>query len=157
MSSSGQCVSRRRARWSWGLSVLGLLVGVLGMHGLAPGGGVPGHSRPTHMTHATDTPTYTTTYTTHMTRSTHTTAVTALGAQAPDGCAGDGHCDGGHVRHADSACASGAVSGGPELPALVPDPVPVAGCGDAARTYAAEAPDGARAPPSLAELQLLRI
>ncbi|EHN77920.1 hypothetical protein SMCF_2546, partial [Streptomyces coelicoflavus ZG0656] len=61
------------------------------------------------------------------------------------------------LRHADAMCASGAVSDGPVLPAPVPDPVPVVGCDGIVRAYAAAAPDGARAPPSLAELQLLRI
>lgn len=126
------------------VAVLGLLVGLLGMHGLAPGGALPG-ARSAHaaaMPEAQDRP---------------------GGGQGVvlvdgDGCSGDdGHCGGGHVRHADVTCASGAVSSGPVLPALVADPrlvvVPVrAGC-----AYAGAGPDGGRAPPSLAELQLLRI
>ncbi|MFE9623391.1 DUF6153 family protein [Streptomyces sp. NPDC006527] len=113
------------------LGVLGLLVGLLGMHGLAPGGTVHEHAS-SHLTAA---------------------AVTV----AHDGCGDGGHCGGGHLRHADATCASGAVSGAPELPALVPDPssplVPArAACADAAADQ-----DGARAPPSLSELQLLRI
>ncbi|POX53735.1 hypothetical protein C3489_14855 [Streptomyces sp. Ru71] len=118
---------------SWRVvAVLGLLVGLLGMHALAPGGAMPerhGHA-----------------------------GSRAAVVLVEDGCAGDdGHCGGGHARHADVTCASGAVSGGPVLPALVADPgavvVPVrSGCG-----YIGAAPDGARAPPSLAELQSLRI
>ncbi|MCD9872934.1 DUF6153 family protein [Streptomyces sp. NR30] len=100
------------------------------MHGLAPGGGIViGHSAPRHMT-----------------------AVAALRGD----CAGD-DCGGGHVHHADRTCASGALSGGPTLPALVADPVAVPAPCDAPCPYAGTAPDGARAPPSLAELQLLRI
>ncbi len=74
------------------------------------------------------------------------------------GCSqNDGSCGGGHLQHADAVCASGAVSDGPVLPAPVPDPVPVVVGDGIVRAYAADAPDGARAPPSLAELQLLRI
>jgi hypothetical protein len=119
-------------RWR-ALLVLGLLAGLLGMHALAPGGvmGHGGHERVSHMT---------------------------VMATAYDGCSGDdGHCGGDHVHHADATCASGAVSGGPALPALVPDPVPVPAAAHTAGSRPATAPDGARAPPDLAELQLLRI
>jgi hypothetical protein len=68
-----------------------------------------------------------------------------------------GSCGGGHLQHADAVCASGAVSDGPVLPAPVPDPVPVVVSDGTVHGYAADAPDSARAPPSLAELQLLRI
>ncbi|MEV7073727.1 DUF6153 family protein [Streptomyces sp. NPDC093990] len=112
------------------LLLLGLLVGVLGMHALAPGGGTGGHED----------------------GSAHMTAALAVA----DTVCHDG-CGSGHLHHADATCASGAVSGGPVLPALVPDP-----SGDSPSTVdlscrTAGAPDGARAPPSLAELQLLRI
>ena len=109
--------------------VLGLLAGLLAMHGLAPGGGVVEHSAARHMT----------------------AAVAVHGD-----CTGD-DCGGGHAHHADQTCASGALSGGPTLPALVADPVAVPALSDAPCPYAGTAPDGARAPPSLAELQLLRI
>ncbi|MFF9768824.1 DUF6153 family protein [Streptomyces sp. NPDC014636] len=114
------------------LSVLAVLIGLLGMHALAPGGA--GHAE-------------------HI-RSGH--GAVALGVM-DDGPGGDGHCGGGRLHHADPTCASGAVSDGPQLPApglaatdaAVPSVVP--------RPCAVAAPDGARAPPSLAELQLLRI
>ncbi|WP_221268163.1 DUF6153 family protein [Streptomyces sp. TLI_185] len=109
--------------------VLGLLAGVFAMHGLAPGGGVVEHSAARHMT----------------------------AAVAVDGSCAGGDCGGGHAHHADQTCASGALSGGPTLPALVADPVAVPALSDAPCPYAGTAPDGARAPPSLAELQLLRI
>ncbi|MEV6959509.1 DUF6153 family protein [Streptomyces sp. NPDC051207] len=111
--------------------MLGLLAGVLAMHGLAPGEVQGSHGAAQHH---------------HAAPATTPTPETAC----PDG-------GGGHPRHADPACAAGAVSGGPVLPAPVPDPVPAVVRADAVRAYAAEAPDGARAPPSLAELQLLRI
>ncbi|MFF7472035.1 DUF6153 family protein [Streptomyces sp. NPDC008092] len=121
---------RRRA-----LLVLALLAGLFGMHALAPGGAVGMHGG-------------------------HERAVsrTAVVVTVYDGCSGhDGHCGGDHAHHADATCASGAVSGGPVLPAPVPDPVPVLTGDGLAPSCPAVAPDGARAPPDLAELQLLRI
>ncbi|MFF0087622.1 DUF6153 family protein [Streptomyces canus] len=103
------------------------------MHALAPGGLHPhAHERvePQHMT----------------------AVVSTL-----DGCSGDGNCGGGHLQHADPTCMSGAVPGGPALPALVPDPMALSVHADTVSSYAAGTPDGARAPPSLAQLQLLRI
>ncbi|GAA3124756.1 DUF6153 family protein [Streptomyces echinatus] len=115
------------------LSVLAVLIGLLGMHALGPGGGAA------HAEHA---------------RGGHRTV--ALGAM--DDCpGGDGHCGGGLLHHADPSCASGAVYGGPQLPAPGPAPASAAVPSTAPRPCAAPAPDGARAPPSLAELQLLRI
>jgi hypothetical protein len=132
------------------LCVLGLLAGLLGMHGLAPGGGVPQqtHAQQTHapQTHARQTPA-------PQIHSRQTHALQTHSQVMPYG-----HCGDGSVQHADATCASGAVSGGPVLPPLVPDPVPVAvGEGGAVRAFAVVEPDSARAPPSLAELQLLRI
>ncbi|MEU1510895.1 DUF6153 family protein [Streptomyces sp. NPDC005811] len=125
--------------WRRAVCVLGLLVGLLGMHGLAPGGVASAHAEPRPMTAVA-------------------AVVSVASAEGHDGCAGDeGHCGGGHARHADSTCASAAVSGGPVLPGLLPDPAPVAVPDETPCPYAAAAPDGARAPPSLAELQLLRI
>ncbi|MER6287916.1 DUF6153 family protein [Streptomyces sviceus] len=112
------------------LLLLGLLVGVLGMHALAPGGGMGGHEG----------------------RSGHrVTAAAVVDTVCHDGCGS------GHLHHADATCTSGAVSGGPALPALVPDPSgsTPGTVGLCAQTAAAQ--EGARAPPSLAELQLLRI
>lgn len=111
--------------------VLALLAGLFGMHALAPGGAVEARSAP----------------------SPYMTVASGL----HDDCPGDGHCGGGHVQHADQTCASGAVSGGPSLPALVADPMAVPVRPDTVCPYAGTAPDGARAPPDLAELQLLRI
>lgn len=116
-------------RWR-ALLVLGLLAGLLAMHALAPGGAVHEYTGPQHMAAAVD---------------------------SADDCHGDGDCGGGHLQHADATCMAAAVSGGPAMPALVPDPVAVPPHADTMCPYAAAAPDGARAPPSLAELQLLRI
>jgi hypothetical protein len=112
------------------LLLLGLLIGVLGMHALAPVGGTGGHEG----------------------GSAHIAKV----AVVVDTVCHDG-CGSGHLHHADATCASGALSGGPALPALLPDPSGSStGTADlSCQTTAAQ--EGARAPPSLAELQLLRI
>lgn len=117
------------------LLVLGLLIGLLAMHGLAPGGGLDGHEDG---------------------RSAHMAPVAVSVAVGIDEPCHDG-CGSGHLHHADPTCASGAVSGGPALPALVPDPGATAVRDDAPCPEAVTSQDGARAPPSLAELQLLRI
>ncbi|WP_328560223.1 DUF6153 family protein [Streptomyces coelicoflavus] len=154
MRSPEQHVPRPPAWWWRAVCVLGLFAGLLGMHGLAPGGGLPEHSA--GHPHASTAPMAAATG-----RATHTPSAASptMGAGAAHaGCPqDDGSCGGGHLQHADAVCASGAVSDGPVLPAPVPDPVPVVGCEGTVRAYAVDAPDGARAPPSLAELQLLRI
>ncbi|WP_208030941.1 DUF6153 family protein [Streptomyces cyanogenus] len=121
---------RRRHR---ALLVVALLAGLLGMHALAPGGGIAhaGHAPAAH---------------------------TAVSVTAPDDCPdGAGHCGGHRLHHADPSCASGALDGGPQLPAPAPDPVAVVAPAPRPCPGPATAPDGARAPPDLAELQVLRI
>ncbi|MEV5901936.1 DUF6153 family protein [Streptomyces sp. NBC_00015] len=138
MRSREQQHPARPPVWRWrALLVLGLLAGLLAMHALSPGGTVHEHAVPRHSA---------------------AVSVSAVSVSAHEDCAGDGgDCGGGHLHHADPTCQAAAVSGAPALPALVPDPVTVPVRADAVRSYAAEDPDGARAPPSLAELQLLRI
>lgn len=120
-------------RWR-ALLVLALLAGLMGMHALAPGAAV-----------ADDHP--------------HTPPpMAAVSVSATHGdCAGEGHCGSGHITHADATCSAASVSGGPSLPALVPDLVAGVVRDASPRAYAGSDPEGARAPPSLAELQLLRI
>ncbi|MFE0350156.1 DUF6153 family protein [Streptomyces griseoluteus] len=118
-------------RRSPALLVLAVLVGLLGMHALAPVGG-PGHPEHARAVHA------------------------GVVLDTPGDCP-DGHCGGHRLHHADPACASGAVSGGPELPKPAAGPAGGPEPCDDPRIRTATAPDGARAPPSLAELQLLRI
>ncbi|MCZ0990542.1 DUF6153 family protein [Streptomyces diastatochromogenes] len=67
------------------------------MHALGPGGGT-GHAE-----HA---------------RAAHTMVTVIAHDDCPEGA---GHCGGHRMHHADPTCASGAVNGGPHLPALVPD------------------------------------
>ncbi|MFH8536676.1 DUF6153 family protein [Streptomyces tendae] len=161
-SSTEQHVPGPPVRWRLAVCVLGLLAGLFGMHGLAPAGGLPEHSAghpyasaapAAAAAHGTEPPPAPSAPT--AAGGVHTDA--AHTGEAHAGCPQDGSCGGGHLRHADAMCASGAVSDGPVLPAPVPDPVPFAGCDGTVRVHAVDAPDGARAPPSLAELQLLRI
>lgn len=147
MNSPGQRAPRPAVRRRHVLCVLGLLAGLLGMHGLAPGGGLP---RPVHTQQAAALQSHTPQA--HTPQS-HTPRTSVLQAHLMP----YGHCGEGHVQHADASCASGAVGGGPVLPPLVQDPVPVVEGESAVRAYAVVDTDGARAPPSLAELQLLRI
>ncbi|MEU2065217.1 DUF6153 family protein [Streptomyces sp. NPDC013455] len=133
MTSTAPHAPRPPQRRHRALLVLAVLAGLLGMHALAPGGGVvhAGHGRAAH-------------------------GVVAV--MAADACPGDdGHCGGHGPHHADPTCASAAVGGGPQQPALAPDPVAVPAPAACPRSRPATAPDGARAPPDLAELQLLRI
>ena len=82
------------------------------------------------------------------------------GTVASHSAAGHGHARAmsGHptAMTADATCASGAVGAGPALPALVPDPAGTGVTGDHDRRSPVAVPDGDRAPPSLAELQILR-
>ncbi|MFE4251658.1 DUF6153 family protein [Streptomyces sp. NPDC056910] len=83
----------------------------------------------------------------------------AVKASASDSCdhGGGGSCDG-HMAHADSVCASASVAGPPAVaPAMLPDVIACPARPDARTSSAGSGPDGGRAPPSLSELQLLRI
>ncbi|MEU9882018.1 DUF6153 family protein [Streptomyces phaeochromogenes] len=117
------------------LLVSALLLGLVGMHGLGP---VPaGGSGHDPMPVA---------------------APASVVVSMPDACDhGEGGCTG-HAQHADPTCASASVAGSPAMvPVLLPD---VVACADVPRVGTASAgsgPDGGRSPPSLSELQLLRI
>ncbi|MET7683835.1 DUF6153 family protein [Streptomyces sp. NPDC005423] len=130
----GQPAAPRRPLWRSGLLVAAVLLGLLGMHGLGPVPGAdmgPGHGRVT------------------------STAVVSSAEKASDG--GSCGCEGG-MTHADPLCVSASVAGTPVVvPVLCPD---VAAAPDPSGPRAARAgavPEGGRAPPSLSELQLLRI
>ncbi len=150
-------------RWRL-LLVLGLLAGLFGMHALSPGGAMPGaaHHAPGHGPRTAmsgDAPRTAMTATPAMDGTSAQVGSSAVAASAlVDESACHGGADGGgHLHHADATCASGAVGGGPVLPVPVPDPVAVALPADAGHRSVAASPDSGRAPPSLAELQLLRI
>ncbi len=123
---------------SFGLLVAALLLGLLGMHGLGP---VPANHDPAGPD--------------RIVASAHTGVVMS----APGECDhGEGGCPG-HMTHADPTCASASVPGTPAVvPVLEPDVVTCAGSAPDVRTFPdGSGPDGGRAPPSLSELQLLRI
>lgn len=135
MSGLYQCVRCPQPRLRlFAVLVFALLTGLVGMHGLGPGGmPTPEHRVSADAGHG------------------------AVAMSADDDCGSGGHdCDG-HTHHADQTCASGAVAGTPALPALVPDAVCSAGEAQAFLASVPDVPEGGRAPPSLAELQLLRI
>ncbi|MFD4587568.1 DUF6153 family protein [Streptomyces sp. NPDC058434] len=155
------------------LLVLAVLAGVLGMHALAPAG-VTGTQDRTHGAAATVQAPPVHGQAVHgqavdgqavQASPVHGSPVhgesahasSAHGPSVPEAVPGCSHTDGGsdHLGHADGTCAAAGV-GSPYAP---PEPVP--GLGAAPRVAA---PDGAgrtstggRAPPGLAELQLLRI
>ncbi|MFD4501399.1 DUF6153 family protein [Streptomyces sp. NPDC058457] len=130
MPGSEQHLARPPVRRWQALLVLSLLAGLLGMHALAPGGLAPDRVH-------------------------HRLMATPLATDDGD-CSG-GRCGGCLVQHADSTCVSAAVAGGPELPTPTSEPVVLTTQADAACSHPAVSPDATRAPPSLAELQLLRI
>ncbi len=116
--------------------MLGLLAGVLAMHGLGPGGGTTDSAHHGHRAQAM--------------------TMRQAGPAEESVChGGDSH--GGHSAHADATCASGAVPAGHTFPALTPDPSGAPNPAAYAAHSLPRSPEGARAPPSLAELQLLRI
>ncbi|WP_459179754.1 DUF6153 family protein [Streptomyces sp.] len=116
------------------LLVFGLLIGLVGMHGLAPAG----MSMPEH-------------------RMSAAAAHGVVVASVPDDCGSGGHgCDG-QTHHADPTCAAGSVAAAPALPALIPSPVCAPDEAQVRLASVPDVPEGGRAPPSLAELQLLRI
>ncbi|MEH0424104.1 DUF6153 family protein [Streptomyces sp. B21-083] len=125
-------------RWTRALVVLGLLAGVLAMHGLGPGGMSFGMTGGGHHGHGAQSMSM------------------RAGPSDESVCHGMGS-HGGHSQHADATCASGAVPAGHTFPALTPDPAGATALADRADHSPARSPEGARAPPSLAELQLLRI
>ncbi|WP_405534003.1 DUF6153 family protein [Streptomyces sp. NBC_00075] len=123
---------------SCGLLVGALLLGLLGMHGLGPvpeAAAVRGHDR-TVASAGMDT---------------------GATVSEPAECDHRGDCQG-HAAHADPTCASASVSGAPGVvPVLLPDPVARDGVPLVVTSPGGSGPDGGRAPPSLSELQLLRI
>ncbi|MEU5344882.1 MULTISPECIES: DUF6153 family protein [unclassified Streptomyces] len=120
-----------------GLLVSALLLGLVGMHGLGPvpAGGVGSGHDPMPVA-----------------------APMSVVASMPDECDhGEGGCTG-HAQHADPTCASASVAGSPAMvPVLLPDVAACAGVPRAGTASTGSGPDGGRAPPSLSELQLLRI
>lgn len=115
------------------LLVFAVIAGVLGMHALGP----TGPQMPEHRMVAA---------------ATHAPLAVPL-----DDCHSLDHGCHGRTHHADATCASGAVTDAAALaaPALTEECLP--GSAQAAASLLYETADGGRAPPTLAELQLLRI
>ncbi|MQA02013.1 MAG: hypothetical protein GEV07_04570 [Streptosporangiales bacterium] len=120
-----------RDRWWWLALLISVLAGLLAMHGLGQVVDVREASLTTkhHMSAA---------------------------AQVTDGCQHLPTHDGGHLDHDDASCKSGGVGSAPTLPDRPADPrhaVPDRAAAGVVTTAAAVGRD----PPSLSELQLLRI
>lgn len=148
-------------RWPAAL-VLGLLIGLVGMHGLAFGGSAVAHSaHPSHSTHSTHSA-----LSSHSSPDAHSAmadmrlGTADMGSRSADRavCRSDsGGGGGGHAQHADGNCAAGALGTGPGLTAPLPTPFGLA-AGSLGEVRSADiGREGGRAPPSLSELQLLRI
>ncbi|MGW2408061.1 DUF6153 family protein [Streptomyces sp. NPDC001739] len=146
------------------LLVLTVLAGLLGMHGLANTGALPTTASPAHTAHQMRATTATAAPAPAPASTSTSTPASASRDHGQHGCC-PGHGDGaddtgggkGHAHHADPTCASGALPGAPALPAL---PASLTGTSDRAVLLAdrlADGTTGARAPPSLAQLQVLRI
>ncbi|WP_274560819.1 DUF6153 family protein [Streptomyces spiramyceticus] len=126
---------------AYALLVLAVLAGVVAMHGLGPAVPAPTHAMP---------------------EARHAVASAAESHADAMGCDDCVHVDhgggstGGHPEHADATCAASGTSGAPALPALSPAGLVTCPASDVPAAVPA-ATLGGRAPPSLSELQLLRI
>ncbi|MFE2493055.1 DUF6153 family protein [Streptomyces scopuliridis] len=130
------------------LLVPAVLTGLLAMHGLSPVPAMEAHTASAPASVAAGPVSSVPAPSGH---------VMAAGAMDGD-CVHQGHGGGGHLDHADATCAATGVSTGPALPTSLASALP-AGPLDvpAALRQAPGTTTGDRAPPSLSELQLLRI
>ncbi|MFJ5220699.1 DUF6153 family protein [Streptomyces sp. NPDC088354] len=117
------------------LVVLTVVLGLLGMHGLAADSVTPVSSIGPHAAH-------------------HMMAAEPGHAYA---CHDTGDPAGHHGAHADQLCVSGAIPGSVEVPALTSSILETSSRLQRVVVPAPRESAGGRAPPSLAELQLLRI
>ncbi|MFG2292283.1 DUF6153 family protein [Streptomyces sp. NPDC048603] len=169
MIAAVQPSSRRNAGYGLALLVLAVLAGVLGMHGLAPGaafatspkaaaaaghGTTSGHGTGGHAT--TGTAGHRATDGGIGIHRTAGSAATVRHEAAAGDCShtagGTGHANG----HADAMCTAAGVA----TPYVPPAPAPALTTEPAPALFpsgAAGSPASGRAPPDLAELQLLRI
>ncbi|MEV4334100.1 DUF6153 family protein [Streptomyces sp. NPDC049597] len=143
MSRQGWHAARPHGARAYVLLVLAVLAGVLAMHGLGPAvaSPVPHHSAAADSHHGT------------------TPSAASHTDMACEDCSHVDHGDtgtGGHAEHADTTCAAGGTSTAPALPALAATGVVTCAAPDTAPLLPG-APATGRAPPSLSELQLLRI
>ncbi|MER7742390.1 DUF6153 family protein [Streptomyces sp. NPDC096538] len=133
MTASTPCSSRPAGRL-FVLLVLAVLAGVLGMHGLAPGGVPAAQTAAGHET------------------------VPAVADGVPHADGGCAHTDGGsgHLDHADGTCAAAGAASAYTPPALT-GTVLRAPAAPSLTTAATGSPHDGRAPPDLSKLQRLRI
>ncbi len=134
--------------------VLAVLAGILGMHALGP---APARAvAPTQPHHATAAD-HNRAAADHGRSTADHARATAERAGAGEDCAHpDDHGGSGHSPHADAACAAAGIATAYAPPALAES---TAGLPAASPAHTADpaAATAARAPPDLAELQLLRI
>ncbi|WOX24004.1 DUF6153 family protein [Streptomyces solicathayae] len=170
MTSTRRPTSRRPLGGGFVMLVLVVLAGVLGMHALSPAQVAAPVSAPAqvgmasagHGTasagHGTASAGHGTASAGHGMRGMPGTASAAHSVESPDPEHACSHGSGGsgHLEHADATCAAAGVGGSyaPPAPAPAGDDVPPAA--PSLVTAPASAVSG-RAPPDLAELQLLRI
>ncbi|MFM9373351.1 DUF6153 family protein [Streptomyces sp. Da 82-17] len=150
-----QARTRPPVRFRGLLLMLGVLLGLVGMHGLgpAPHAAASGHHRAASHASATARTAP------HPSLSDQSLPGRSVSGESVSGqCdhSGEG-CGGGHVRHSDPTCSSPGVAGSPALPALLPSLTDGAEPPAVHPVWAGDGPVGGRAPPSLSELQLLRI
>ncbi|MFJ4775749.1 DUF6153 family protein [Streptomyces sp. NPDC088762] len=150
MSRQVQRVVVRFGLLSCLLLVPAVLFGLVAMHGLGPGG-VPAAAHTSAGGHHGAGA-----------AAAHDGHHGAGAAAAHDGCVhagdpSDGGSGGGHAEHADATCAAAGVAGSPVLPVPAALPGTVHGPTTPGRGLVPDAAFGGRAPPSLSELQLLRI
>ncbi|MFD7627794.1 DUF6153 family protein [Streptomyces sp. NPDC059851] len=132
---------------SYLLLVLAVLAGLVAMHGLGPGAVAASAAAPGCAA-------------AHETATTHGAPAAAEHAMKYDAAvhadepAGDG--SGGHAQHADATCAAAGTAGTPVLPSPAAPSVVTATRALGPGIHVNGALSG-RAPPSLSELQLLRI
>ncbi|MFH9467155.1 DUF6153 family protein [Streptomyces clavifer] len=142
MSQQAWCAVRPGGARLYVLLLLAVLAGLVAMHGLGPVASSSSSSA------------------TPVDRHTITTAASShSGTDECGDCAHVGHDDsgaGGHAEHADATCAASGTSTGPALPALAPAGLVACPAGSLPGPFPEPRPGG-RAPPSLSELQLLRI
>lgn len=126
------------------LLLFALLTGVVAMHGLGPGPALAASGHAAHSGHAVSAA-----------AAPHAGALTPA---APCACADDGGDGGGeHGHHADPTCAAPGTTGAPVLTAPAAAPGTPAAATVAAHGAVPGSAAPGRAPPSLSELQLLRI
>lgn len=138
MARLGQLVRPYVTVRLFGLVVCVVLLGLLGMHGLGP---VPEAAAMSVNDQKT---------------AGHTSV--AVPMPMPSGCDHGGNGCTGHSGHADTVCASASVAGAPAVvPVMLLDVVTSGEPRPGIDASDGSGPDGGRAPPSLSELQLLRI